>query len=486
MLTPLLNCENKCDASDTESGQDSIPGANISLTFCTFLPMERSSLDVNVDLSVVDGKHLDRTDRISEGVLQHQPTGALDTADLVERSLQSRQAYLVALDNTLANAKSPISRLPFDIMHEIVEYDAFVSPLQPRFSTVDQSWLRLGNVCRAWRCIVFDMPTLWARDICHFGCPERGIQTLLPLAKNALLNLDIWSLPDRTQMGLILAVVPRARRLVYDLPRARAFALQLHGPEPSSETLQALLHFLRHNSLPQLVELDISSREAHCMNSSSMDVFKSLRTLHLRNVLFLNPLLNGDIRELSINLYRVSTRRRPSFEIILEVLKHNPSLEYVHLQHVIGKSGQPISPRLVLPALLHLELRLEEPTCALLDSIYAPKVNYAVIHHEHRSHTHVVDLMGVLESFLCSSIASSIYTPPMRPLTTKFLHPPKRGYKHVLNNAAAGLAVSLCLDGVAAKTGFEISGELMRYDGEWGSFLNTYTSAIVYTFIRMQ
>ncbi|KAI0310973.1 hypothetical protein OF83DRAFT_1045166, partial [Amylostereum chailletii] len=78
---------------------------------------------------------------------------------------------------TRYNLHSPISQLPPEIMRQIFATVASTDlpehrHLEERFTNHllpgRLGWVALSHVCHHWRCMLLDMPSLWAAHVCAF------------------------------------------------------------------------------------------------------------------------------------------------------------------------------------------------------------------------------------------------------------------------------------------------------------------------------
>ncbi|KZV61712.1 hypothetical protein PENSPDRAFT_592456, partial [Peniophora sp. CONT] len=69
--------------------------------------------------------------------------------------------------NAQLNALAPIGRLPPEILGTIFTLVAKAEPPQYASKSIkgDLGWVRLSHICRAWRDLCIDTPSLWGRAI---------------------------------------------------------------------------------------------------------------------------------------------------------------------------------------------------------------------------------------------------------------------------------------------------------------------------------
>ncbi|KZV61263.1 hypothetical protein PENSPDRAFT_759539 [Peniophora sp. CONT] len=273
------------------------------------------------------------------------------------------------------NSSVSIPLLPADIVRLIFELDAYDHPIQ-RYGhvAVKDTWLRLGQVCLAWRVILFDMPNIWARDIFQFRL-ERAL-SLLPLAQQSHLNLDLWSTSTKSDVvHSLYSLVARSSRITYTRQNA-------------TWDLFALFKILSKTSLPHLGALSISVYETrHKYTLQSIARHHNLRCLTLENV-FIRPPFGSSLRALSLAFPSLKPVQRPALRDLLELISHCDGLETLVLKNAFFQdidvyaehaavAGQA---KLTLPALTSLTLKNEDIlSMLLLDHLLVPALQEATI-----------------------------------------------------------------------------------------------------------
>lgn len=109
--------------------------------------------------------------------------------------------HVYARKRELYNRNLPIASLPIEILHIIFHYHALENPIERSFreprrspfaaqtTRVGRSWFILGQVCRLWRRVLFSMSDIWADRLFDLG--GRKAHTLIPFAKDAMMNIDL-------------------------------------------------------------------------------------------------------------------------------------------------------------------------------------------------------------------------------------------------------------------------------------------------------
>ncbi|KAI0061261.1 hypothetical protein BV25DRAFT_1916945 [Artomyces pyxidatus] len=319
-----------------------------------------------------------------------------------ERLLWLSKRYLEML-------RTPVSRLPPEVLERIFSFCTFLEPPSMReFSegSYDLGWIKISHVCRSWRQISMNFAALWT-DIAAPYLPERWVFEMLARSKNAPLSLMLYMskhppMPESPVLRHIIGprIVPRLRHLKLDYSEAGRYG-------------DTTIHILRqHVSAPLLESLSISGRSEYILPE---DIFSSdtpsLRTLRLRQCLLpwdaplLFHIAHLDI-ELSKNsvmtsdLGYIDLYQRMSF-----ALERMSKLETLGLHNVfpMGDDG----------ALIHLPQRLSELT---LGGAPRPCIEFAshlVI--PRTTHTHIfIDGSGSLN--LTSLLAQ--FGGPSRPPRT--------------------------------------------------------------------
>ncbi|VDB86946.1 unnamed protein product [Peniophora sp. CBMAI 1063] len=378
--------------------------------FPSFLPLDGSGAD-GPAVESEDIEHILEAERASKLALEaDMAEDAIETAiPLLKHSVARLEGALrlhrdrlhrfSALKNERFNMSVSIMRLPTELIRDILLYDADKHRAHRAFVDAEKTWLRLGQVCRRWRRIVFDMPSLWANDL--FGFREgQGASVLLPLTGKAPLNVDLVyhdgpiNIPIQDYEHLIL----RAWRIYYNT----------FTPE---EAL-ALINILSAEPLPYLQTLVFSASTRRQLDSvppiMDMADHPKLRFLTLGNAYMRPPALNTLIT-LDIDLYDWNDENKPSLDTILEVLSHNASLHKLSLQMVLRSEGECRSPmqRLSLPYLEILTLQNASSAIStiLLDSLRVISLKYIYIDEMDRSGS-VDGIMRTFETVLRAWIPS--------------------------------------------------------------------------------
>ncbi|KZV71259.1 hypothetical protein PENSPDRAFT_650862 [Peniophora sp. CONT] len=347
--------------------------------FPSLIPLE-SSVDPDFELSMDDFPDLLRADDLykaaigtSSGVdavtsaLAHLH-GALSWLDRVSRTLRHRSRRLSARKNGIRNRGLPISRLPVEIFRIIFEYDAESSG---SWSFVDEplSWRRLGSVCRQWRFILFDAPNIWADDL--FGLGIDKVSEVLPLTKNAPLNIDLPYCPPLDLIDDLYQMLPRAWR----------FSTEIELKDDLHNVVNALSsqHFPHLQTL--VLHCDCNGwRQKQKLGIKYISNCPNLRHITLRNF-YLQPQKRSGLTHFQIEFEdegddpRESATRKPTMDMIVEALSSNPTLQNVHLYNSFTGSHRrtPALQRVLLPFLTSLTLYHSGALSAdLLEHLWLP------------------------------------------------------------------------------------------------------------------
>ncbi|KAF7331394.1 hypothetical protein MKEN_00017400 [Mycena kentingensis (nom. inval.)] len=132
-----------------------------------------------------------------------------------------------------AQSRSPIHRLPPELLTLIFEREAATSPGDSEIEEVVRSrLLRLASVSRHWRAVALDTPGLWSKITVNTArWPERPIlpdkllgytQTALARSKNHALNIQLVANSNDATSAAVIAL------LVQHAPRWRHLQLRIH------------------------------------------------------------------------------------------------------------------------------------------------------------------------------------------------------------------------------------------------------------------
>ncbi|KZV71235.1 hypothetical protein PENSPDRAFT_650844 [Peniophora sp. CONT] len=314
---------------------------------------------------VMGSLHAIPTDKTS--LLETSATWLEDAA----RTMHRRIAYLASVDNELANSRTPVASLPTELLRTIFQYDADKHRLKRNKRDICHSWMRLGMVCRWWRRVLFNMPRVWADDLCDLGF-EKGLQ-FLPLAKGAPLNVVLREkdkiFEDR---GSITSATPGLSCAIWSAQRIR------YTPSVA-EDASRFLDLLCSNPLPTLESLTMDCSDCDTgdiLSEAVMAESPKLRYLHFEGV-FALPSAPGQLRSLSIELW--DSGHKPSMDMLLDLLSQCPVLRELSLQSALD-SQEVLSPkrrleRLRLPCVTSLHLYHEEMlSTVFLDRLSVPKM----------------------------------------------------------------------------------------------------------------
>ncbi|KAI0035313.1 hypothetical protein K488DRAFT_83152 [Vararia minispora EC-137] len=163
---------------------------------------------------------------------------SLEDVDQIDAELK----YLTSISLRLRarrNACQPISRLPAEMVSEIICFFAAMCPPHRPFVRTfergvipeagrmrsDLGWIKLGHVCRRWREIVLQLPVLWARSVCSLiGAEEVILSRSRAVPLTLTLNAHCHRIDSKT-VQFIQQHVQRAREI-----EIREVLLHPHSP----------------------------------------------------------------------------------------------------------------------------------------------------------------------------------------------------------------------------------------------------------------
>ncbi|VDB92077.1 unnamed protein product [Peniophora sp. CBMAI 1063] len=366
-------------------------------------------------------------ERLRAALVSGSPDDLLDASSYIERSRQvlvdvdsKRRNYLLARWRAAINLRLPIASLPPEILGVIFELDMRNGPITHRRPiVVNYTWLRLGQVCRSWRVLLFGMPNIWAQNIFKFE-PERAL-TLLPLARQACLHLDLWSTEaKKDEIATLLSLVPRSSRIEYT---------ERHGKQDVN-----MLPDLVSIGVPlALVNLHLSAMRPRSIDARSPLVeHDGLRALNLHNV-YIRPPFSSGLRSLSLSMSRVAITRL-TLSDLLEILSRNQHLCSLLLHRAFSSTGL-VNPdrKITLLTLVSLSLSHDEHACSrMLQHLLLPALEQATIHHASTPATDVTHDLRILLSSLLQAWIGPLGDTTSRLLTVNFIQPPGSGGNHPL------------------------------------------------------
>lgn len=247
---------------------------------------------------------------------------------------------------TRRNTYAPISKLPDDVLLEIFALTQIIYP--------DSQWYReVTHICRRWRDIAIDAPTLWTNPpllLHHFSI------LMLERSKSADLTIYMEYGTQYRTIKKVLECIGRIEKLELSLEMDlldNTRNLLASCRQPASRLRRLLLHCLSD---------DISWDSRLLFSLSTFCQLHLLRELEITNVIFdwnILPLLN--LKDLKI--YDISSPSRISIQKLLDSLRQMPDLRRLHIPLsqalLLAPSATEICSvaRVKLPRLTHLELR---------------------------------------------------------------------------------------------------------------------------------
>ncbi|KZV74643.1 hypothetical protein PENSPDRAFT_749193 [Peniophora sp. CONT] len=302
----------------------------------------------------------------------------MNSADPAHLILSRDLERIRSLLREKANTNLPIARLPVEILRAVFYNHAdenectIVHQMWRDTFSIARSWFILGQVCRLWRRVLFDMPSLWANKLFTLGV--RKAPVLLPLAKEALLDINLCNRIGQSDgtWAYWEPYMKRAWRITnesYIVDQAIPFMNLLSSkPLPHLRAIKLSRHYLQ-DAMPIAVMAD------HPVLSSI--------TMH--NVYMCPPHL-GVLSYLRIDLSRPDLRPRPSYGMLFEVLSRNRQLKHLELVDVLDEDAHADGPAEQLPlhALTSLTLNHGNYTLsiAILDGLQLPSLRTAKVQHD--------------------------------------------------------------------------------------------------------
>ncbi|KZV67666.1 hypothetical protein PENSPDRAFT_653863 [Peniophora sp. CONT] len=264
-------------------------------------------------------------------------------------------------------ARCHISRLNIDALIAIFEIVADEERPNINYPVVEKCWMKIGHVCRFWRSLLFDMSTLWARDVCVFGL-DGPFEELLIRTHDAPIVLSSYEvLPQRIRA-----------RIAQLMERSRVLKCCIKSPEDYQSITEAF-HTQRLPALDYLhVELSYMIKDTVFQEPVLLAHDSRIRRLEIHDIkLFPSP--NGHLTSLSI-VFNTATRGF-SIDEIITILLGNISLESLTLHTVLcdDRPARRDQPCITLPVLSRLNIgQYDEgfPQFDLLALLRIPSVRY--------------------------------------------------------------------------------------------------------------
>ena len=223
------------------------------------------------------------------------------------------------------NTLSPACCLPSELLANIFIHCALNHHNYPRYSSTKTvpSWVNISYVCRYWRSVALDCPTLWTY---HFVASLRWTEELLARSKQAPLRIRIVSKRRSWRWGLIEKLIDHAERIQefdIEFPKRcnNQILSQLSSPAPRLQNLKISAH--NTSSSRPLVLFDGDT--------------PALRTLELSGC----PVLWSSFKPNALTtlcLYRVPEKTQQNTEEFLATLSHMQDLEHLYLDNALARA----------------------------------------------------------------------------------------------------------------------------------------------------
>ncbi|EIW83227.1 hypothetical protein CONPUDRAFT_152261 [Coniophora puteana RWD-64-598 SS2] len=280
------------------------------------------------------------------------------TFDYSQRSLATRSiedidtelAMLTSYASVLRNRRNSlvaISKLPSEILAAIFQACADTSHGSARYSPVHVcsspclSWISATYVCRFWRSVALDHPTLWSQLPCFH---RRWTNEFLMRAKSAPLIIRaaasasasvLWGPSGSVKTAL--AHIAQTRELTLMVPSKELLEQLLNNVRAAAPTLESLLLKSSHNGF------HVSNYAYHVPMQLFLGATPRLRRLSLYkcNIDWNSPLLTN-LTHLCIS--DIAPALRPSIDALAETLSRMPALEDLILEDFLSQVSPPTSP----------------------------------------------------------------------------------------------------------------------------------------------
>ena len=300
------------------------------------------------------------------------------TADAdIEKQVQLRQTSIdqklrevyelqqeVAALNSTRNSKLTVSKLPVEIVVEILLYyrdDTFKSQSdgeniykRANRKGMHKWWLTLIGICRHWRRIALQTPVLWSTLVSSICLEPHALEFFLAQSVDHTLDVSIVLQSWIDQGNNALVEIFRASKRVHSL----SFELEDPDDEPQALNMQTSFSSLEY------LEMDGTYGEdfAHELLNHILPTARNLRTLILRHLVVewhhLRPYLFPTITSLSFTgAYTQPTDQQYS---IWDVLVDLPGLESLSLvdgqRYNLLSEIPPVNKKITLTNLKYLEI----------------------------------------------------------------------------------------------------------------------------------
>ncbi|KAF8123761.1 hypothetical protein EV363DRAFT_1403625 [Boletus edulis] len=240
----------------------------------------------------------------------------------------ARQKSVLSNLHTLRNPYPFISRLPTETLQDIFIHrarDYHYRHLYPRKSV--PSWVNVSYVCRHWRNVALESPTLWSY---LFIISQRWTEVLLARSKQASLKIRVnlvyllYTFPVLSCVGMVMNQVERIQELLLYLPASF----------DHSQVTQVLSKL--SSRAPRLRNLDITVEDPSGEWPSLLfdGDPPALRTLRLAACAV--PLYSFRLSALTVlRLVDVPVQFQQDMEEFLAALSRMQDLKHLHLYHAL-------------------------------------------------------------------------------------------------------------------------------------------------------
>ncbi|KAI0318842.1 hypothetical protein OF83DRAFT_1113623 [Amylostereum chailletii] len=262
----------------------------------------------------------------------------------------------------------PISRIPPEIMQKIFIHLASTVSMGPSFY-IGHGWISITAVCRRWRHIAIDIPSIWAHEVCSVPAGAAA-EEWLRRAQACPLGFK-FTADEAEKQAFVLKHIHRGRRIVYCYP-GYSDPVSLRAP------FLTLARGLTKKPLPILEDLSIESSRAVPRVSSTLTVPR-LKRIFLVDMFV--PWSSSSLTELTLVRHNTPKDHFPSAKQLFRLLQASPLLEKLHLTWIPDFNSLPADRRLQLSHLRAMELEgTSEILAAFWGRLVLPPTVGVIIH----------------------------------------------------------------------------------------------------------
>ncbi|KAJ8456017.1 hypothetical protein ONZ45_g18833 [Pleurotus djamor] len=338
---------------------------------------------------------------------QHQLGVQIQEYEAIIRSFKSER-----------NTHSDISQLPDEILALIMIARRDGDVLSPRPSCLD--WLSATAVCRHWRQVSLDTPSLWSYIDLEYGEKTSNCaEIFLERSKSAPLSLVVSLNPKFSDFDRLM------RLFVETMTTRELKELGMTSFKPTDEMVGDLMEFRPNVSAPYLTSLDLDGNYRNIETSTDYlwPEMPALCYLHLVNM----PVPKTFPHLPKLYFLTMTTPIGQIFPIsrALQILQQTPLVETVVLSHLHRESSMDHMPHVILPNLSTLELKADTfEVSRVLDYLAFPTATAVSLSF---SKTSTIGQFGVRELWRHFSTAgiekASIITCSSGSFKMQFFHP---------------------------------------------------------------